>query len=118
VDDLIDGAEGFVGGAPSGKNEVLHQGGPSDVAYGFQQLVLDLVQAQFVVLAPGDHLKLTVVYAVVINAAPASPEEFFGLVAAVSREEGHGFDRTILWGFSVAVLVVEEEISWLRLRHG
>jgi hypothetical protein len=45
VDDLIDGAEGFVGGAPSGKNEVLHQRGPSDVTYRFQQLVLDLVQA-------------------------------------------------------------------------
>jgi hypothetical protein len=115
---IVNGAEGFVGSALPGKDQVLHQRGASDVAHGFQRFLFNLVETQLVVFAPRHQLELTVVYPFVGHASPASPEELLGLVAAMSGKDGDRLDCAIHGSFGVGALVVEEQVAWLCLRHG
>lgn len=117
-DNVVDSAESLVRRALSSHVELLHQRCPADVADGFEKLVLDLVKAQLVVLAPRNQLELPVIHAVAVDAPSASPEKFFGLVGAMSRKDGYGLDGTIHGGLWVGALVEEEEIAGFGLRHG
>jgi hypothetical protein len=118
VDSIIDGAEGLVSSTLSGKDELLHQWSPSDVPHGFKKLVLNLVETQLIVFTPRHQLKLAVIYALVVHPATASPKKFLRLMTAMSRKDGHGLDGAVHGSVRVWALVVEEQVAWLRLRHG